>query len=183
MSLTGEGMGAEEKTPPQSEAAISAEALKRAEEYVEAEEGALNRYRGALAIFVTAAAVVMSLFHLYSAVEIVPAYLLRPIHVAFALVLVFLLFPVSPRFRHRLMWWDVVLAIASISVVVYMFQWGDEFGDRATAPTLWDQVFGVGLMVLILEGNRRSSTWILPFICILFLAYALFGSYLPPPWT
>jgi TRAP transporter 4TM/12TM fusion protein len=176
-------MGAEEKSPPQGEAAISAEALKRAEVYIEAEEGAHNRYKGALAVFVTAAAVVMSLFHLYAAVEIVPAYFLRPIHVAFALVLVFLLFPAARRFRHRLMWWDVIFAIASIAVVVYMFQWGDEFGDRATAPALWDQVFGVGLVVLILEANRRSSTWILPFICLLFLAYALFGPYLPQPWT
>ena len=176
-------MGADERKPPQGDAAVSAEALKRAEQFIEEEEGALNRYRGALAVFVTAAAVVMSLFHLYSAVEIVPAYLLRPIHVAFALVLVFLLFPVSRRFRHRLMWWDVIFAIASIAVVVYVLHWGDEFGDRATAPTNWDQVFGVMLMLLILEGNRRSSTWILPFICILFLCYAFFGPYLPAPWT
>jgi TRAP transporter 4TM/12TM fusion protein len=165
------------------EAAISAEALKKAEEYVEEEEGAHNRYTGVLAVLITAAAVVMSLAHLYAAVEIVPAYLLRPIHVAFALVLVFLMFPMARRFRHRLMWWDVVFAILSVAVVVYMFQWGDEFGDRATAPNMWDQVFGVTLIVLILEANRRSSTWILPFICCLFLAYALFGSYLPPPWT
>ena len=165
------------------EAGISAEALKKAEEYVEEEEGAHNRYTGVLAVLITAAAVVMSLAHLYAAVEIVPAYLLRPIHVAFALVLVFLMFPMARRFRHRLMWWDVVLAILSVAVVVYMFQWGDEFGDRATAPTMWDQVFGVSLILLILEANRRSSTWILPFICCLFLAYALFGSYLPPPWT
>ena len=176
-------MGAGERKPPQGDAAVSAEALKRAEQFIEEEEGALNRYRGALAVFVTAAAVVMSLFHLYSAVEIVPAYLLRPIHVAFALVLVFLLFPMSRRFRHRLMWWDVIFAVASIAVVVYMLHWGDEFGDRATAPTTWDQVFGVMLMLLILEGNRRSSTWILPFICILFLCYAFFGPYLPAPWT
>src|SRR5687768_4359208 len=176
-------MGAEEKSPPQGDAAISAEALKRAEEYIEAEEGAHNRYKGALAVFATAAAVVMSLFHLYAAVEIVPAYLLRPIHVAFALTLVFLMFPATRRFQNRLMWWDVIFAVASVAVVVYMFQWGDEFGDRATAPTTWDQVFGVTLILLILEANRRSSTWILPFICCLFLAYALFGSYLPPPWT
>src|SRR5262245_9563551 len=129
----------EDKKPPQGEAAISAEALKKAEEFVEEEEGAHNRYRGALAVFVTAAAVVMSLFHLYAAVEIVPAYLMRPIHVAFAMVLVFLLFPLARRYRHRLMWWDVLLAVASIAVVVYMLQWGDEFGDRATAPTRWDE--------------------------------------------
>jgi len=174
---------ANDSIAPQDEVEISADALKKAEEYVEEEEGAHNRYTGVLAVLIAAAAVIMSLVHLYAAVEIVPAYLLRPIHVAFALALVFLLFPVARRFRHRLMWWDVIFAIVSIAVVVYQFQWGDEFGDRATAPTEWDQVFGIALILLILEANRRSSTWILPFICILFLSYALFGSYLPPPWT
>jgi TRAP transporter 4TM/12TM fusion protein len=131
----------------------------------------------------TLCAVVMSLFHLYAAVEIVPAYILRPIHVAFALALVFLMFPTAKRFRHRLMWWDVIFAVISIAVVVYMLYWGDEFGDRAVTPLLMDQVFGVSLILLILEANRRSSTWILPFIVSLFLAYAMFGPHLPAPWT
>lgn len=165
------------------EAAISEEARKRVEELIEEEEGALNRYRGALAVLLTLAAVVMSLFHLYAAVEIVPAYMLRPIHVAFALALVFLMFPAAKRFRHRLMWWDVTFALLSVAIVVYMLYHGDEFGDRAVTPTVMDQVFGVGLILLILEGNRRSSTWILPFVVILFLAYALFGPHLPQPWT
>lgn len=174
---------ADEKTLTEASAGISEEALKRVEELMEEEEGALNRYRGALAAFMTLCLVVMSLFHLYAAVEIVPAYILRPIHVAFALALVFLLFPTAKRFRHRLMWWDVIFAVASIAVVVYMLYWGDEFGDRAVTPLLMDQVFGVGLILMILEANRRSSTWILPFIVILFLAYAMFGPYLPQPWT
>ena len=176
-------MSAENSTQPNGEPVISEAALKKAEEYIEEEEGAHNRYTGVLAILMTAAAVVMSLFHLYAAVEIVPAYILRPVHVAFALTLLFLLFPAARRFRHRLMWWDVIFAIASIAVVVYMFQWGDEFGDRATLPTTMDEVFGITLMLLILEANRRSSTWILPFVCLLFLGYAVFGSYLPAPWT
>src|SRR5690242_13373302 len=176
-------MSVEATKVPQGEAAVSEEALKKAEEYIEEEEGALNRYGGALGVVMTALAVVMSVFHLYSAVEIVPAYILRPVHVAFTLALVFLLFPSAKRFRHRLMWWDVICAIASVAVVVYMLWWGDEFGDRATVPTQLDVIFGTVLIVLILEANRRSSTWILPFICLLFLAYALFGSYLPAPWT
>ena len=162
---------------------ISEEARKRVAELIEEEEGAHNRYRGVLAVILTAAAVVMSLFHLYSAVEIVPAYILRPVHVAFALALVFLMFPAAKRFRHRLMWWDVIFAILSVAVVVYMLYFGDEFGDRAVSPTVMDQVFGVGLILLILEGNRRSSTWILPVIVLAFLAYALFGPHLPQPWT
>jgi hypothetical protein len=43
---------ADEIKSPQNDAAISAEALRRAEQFIEEEEGALNRYRGALAVFV-----------------------------------------------------------------------------------------------------------------------------------
>ncbi|MDP1674647.1 MAG: TRAP transporter fused permease subunit [Burkholderiales bacterium] len=166
-----------------SEAALSDDARKRVAELIEEEEGTHNRYTGVLAVLLTLAAVVMSLFHLYAAVEIVPAFRLRPIHVAFALTLVFLLFPIAKRFRNRLMWWDVLLAAATVGVAGYILYWGDLLGDRATIPTTVDQVVGVVLILLILEGNRRSSTWILPFIVTLFLAYALFGPYLPEPWT
>src|SRR5438552_10815068 len=165
------------------EAPLTEEQKKRLEEFIEEEEGALNRYKGTLAVVMTGLAVVMSVFHLYAAVRIVPAYVLRPVHVAFALGLVFLLFPTLKRFRHRLMWWDVIFALVSVAVIGYILYWGDELGDRATAPTLLDQVFGIALIVLILEGCRRSSTWILPFVVLLFVSYALFGPYLPPPWT
>src|SRR6266513_893787 len=165
------------------EAPLTEEQKKRLEEFIEEEEGALNRYKGTLAVVMTGLAVVMSVFHLYAAVGIVPAYILRPVHVAFALALVFLLFPTLKRFRHRLMWWDVIFALTSVAIIAYILYWGDELGDRATAPTLLDQVFGIALIVLILEGCRRSSTWILPFIVLLFVGYALFGAYLPAPWT
>ena len=115
--------------------------------------------------------------------EIVPAYILRPAHVAFALGLVFLLFPMHKRFRHRLMWWDVIFAMISVGIIGYILYWGDELGDRATVPSRSTSCVGVALIVLILEGCRRSSTWILPFICALFICYALFGPYLPSPWT
>lgn len=162
---------------------LTAEAKKRVEELLEEEEGALNRYAGPLAVLLSVLAVLMSLFHLYAAVDIVPAYLLRPLHVAFALALVFLLYPTAKRFRHKLKWWDVLLAVASLAVVCYIIWWGDELGDRATTPNNIDVMVGIALIALILEGTRRSSTWILPFICMLFLAYALFGPHLPPPWT
>ena len=182
--------GTTEPTPPivddrktSDDAELSEEQKKRLEEFIEEEEGALNRYRGALAVIMTALAVVMSLFHLYSAAAIVPAYILRPVHVAFALGLVFLLFPVARRFRHRLMWWDVILACVSVAIIAYILYWGDELGDRATVPTTLDVVVGVALIALILEGCRRSSTWILPFITSLFIVYALVGPWLPAPWT
>ncbi len=167
----------------EDEIGISEAARKRVEELIEEEEGIHNRYGGMLAVFLTIAAVVMSLFHLYAAVEIVPAFILRPTHVAFTLVLVFLIFPAAIRFRHRLMWWDVIFALMTIGIAGYILYWGDLLGDRATIPTTVDQIVGIALILLILEGNRRSSTWILPFVVSLFLAYALLGAYLPAPWT
>ncbi|HVL58089.1 MAG TPA: hypothetical protein VM491_16450, partial [Burkholderiaceae bacterium] len=106
------------------DAPLTDEQRKRLEAYIEEEEGAQNRYRGVLAVAMTALAVAMSLFHLYAAVEIVPAYIMRPVHVAFTISLIFLLFPIARRFRHRLMWWDVVLALASAAILAYILYWG-----------------------------------------------------------
>src|SRR5207248_2216857 len=99
-------MSEEAERVHQPAAEISEEALKRAEEMIEKEEGAQNKFTGAMAAFITAVAVVMSLFHLYASYEIVRTEVLRATHVAFVLFLSFLIFPVSRRFRHRVMPWE-----------------------------------------------------------------------------
>ena len=55
--------------PPAAE--ISEEALKRAEEMIEREEGVQNKFSGAMAAFIIWVAVAMSLFHLYASYAIV----------------------------------------------------------------------------------------------------------------
>ncbi|HET6598732.1 MAG TPA: TRAP transporter fused permease subunit, partial [Burkholderiaceae bacterium] len=60
---------------------------------------------------------------------------------------------------------------------------GDDFTDRNTAPNGLDIAFGIALIVLVLEAMRRTNGWIMPVIASAFLAYALFGAYLPAPWT
>ena len=162
---------------------ISEEALRKAEQYIEEEEGAANRISGWLGIFLSTVAVVMSVFHMYSAYAIVPTQMLRPIHVGFVLFLSFLMFPVSKQFRHRIMWWDWLVALLSIAIVVYLIIGGDDFTDRNTRPNAWDIFFGVALILLVLEAMRRTIGWILPAISICFLLYAFLGAYLPHPWT
>jgi TRAP transporter 4TM/12TM fusion protein len=164
-------------------AEVSAEALARAEEMIEREEGVHNRHTGWLLALVSTVAVVMSLFHLYTAYYIVRPEHLRATHVAFVLFLSFLVFPVAKRFRHRVMWWDWLLSAAGVGVAVYLILGGDEFFDRSILPNDWDIAFGVALMVLVLEAMRRTTGWILPFVTMCFLAYAFFGPYLPAPWT
>jgi TRAP transporter 4TM/12TM fusion protein len=163
--------------------AVSEEALQRAEQFVEEEEGAANKLKGWLGGFVRLTAFVMAAFHLYTAYAIVPTQTLRPVHVAFVLFLCFLVFPIAPRFRHRVMWWDWIAAALAIAIVVYAVQGGDDFWDRNTSPNAWDSFFGVGLVLLVLEAMRRTSGWIMPAITLGFVAYALAGPILPAPWT
>ncbi|MGA8515899.1 MAG: TRAP transporter fused permease subunit, partial [Burkholderiaceae bacterium] len=108
---------------------------------------------------------------------------LRPVHVGFVLFLCFLVFPLHPRFRHRVMWWDWLAAALAIAVVVYLIRGGDDFTDRNTSPEPWDIALGIALIVLVLEAMRRTNGWIMPIITSCFIAYALFGPYLPAPWT
>jgi TRAP transporter 4TM/12TM fusion protein len=176
-------MTAEVERLHQPAAEISAEALKRAEEMIEQEEGVHNRLAGWLAALVATVAVAMSLFHLYTAYAIVRPEHLRATHVAFVLLLTFFVFPLARRFRHRVMWWDWLLAAAGVGSTVYLIMGGDDFFDRSILPETWDIVFGVGLVVLILEAMRRTTGWILPVVTLCFLLYAFFGEYLPAPWT
>jgi TRAP transporter 4TM/12TM fusion protein len=170
-------------SPGSPDVVVSEAARLKAEEFIEAEEGAANKLKGWLGIFVTAVAFVMSVFHLYTAYGIVPTQTLRPVHVGFVLFLCFLVFPLHQRFRHRIMWWDWLAAALSIAVVVYLIQGGDDFTDRNTTPNPWDIAFGIALIALVLEAMRRTNGWIMPVITSAFILYALFGPYLPAPWT
>src|SRR6185503_7121370 len=140
----------------------------------------------------TTVAVVMSLFHLYAAIAgawpfgwapIIATQPLRYTHVAFVLVLTFLLFPMAMRFRNRIRWWDVVLGLIGAGILIYAIQGGDDFTDRAMLPTRLDVWLGAIFIVLLLEATRRTTGLIVPVISIAFLAYAYFGPYLPQPWT
>jgi len=169
--------------PGTPEVVVSDEALHKAEAFIEAEEGAANKLKGWLGVFVIAVAFVMSAFHLYTAYAIVPTQTLRPVHVGFVLFLCFLVFPLHKRFRHRVMWWDWLAAALSIAVVVYLIQGGDDITDRNTSPLPWDIAFGIALIALVLEAMRRTNGWTMPIITSAFLAYALLGPHLPAPWT
>jgi TRAP-type uncharacterized transport system fused permease subunit len=171
--------------PEQAAAAaeVSAEQLSKAAEYIEEEEGAFSHFPGFLASATKFLLVAMSLFHLYAAVDIVPANVLRPVHVGWMLLLIFLLVPVSPRYRNRLMWWDVACALLGVATIAYLLAGGDEFWDRNTTPNTSDVFFGVAFVLLVLEACRRTSGWIMVIVISLFLAYAFAGPWLPGQWA
>jgi len=173
-----------ETSPTNAAAAdIPEDAREKIEHLIEAEEGAFNRLGGWTGTAIAAAAAFVSLFHLFAAYDIVPAHVLRPTHVGMVLTLCFLLFPMAHRFRDRIRWWDYLLAAASAGTILYVLSQGAYFGDRATMPTTQDYLVGVAFVVLLLEGTRRATGFIMPAVSIVFILYAIFGNHLPAPWT
>ncbi len=87
---------------------------------------------------------------------------------------------------------DWGLAVLSLAVAAYPLlpvslggQGGggyDAFLDRQGALVPVDVVAGGVLLLLVLEACRRTTGWILPAICVVFLAYAYYGGFLPQGW-
>src|SRR4030042_78582 len=179
----GRSVEEEKRKKEDQEAVITEEALREAEKYIEEEEGPSRRLTGKMALFITAVAVIMSLVHLYAAIGVVMTQVLRGIHVMFVLFLSFLVFPSFKRFKHRVIWYDFLLAFLGVAVIVYMLIDFEAFIYRSVIPNFWDKFFGIILILLVLEATRRTTGWIMPALVIAFLTYAFLGPELPSPWT
>jgi TRAP transporter 4TM/12TM fusion protein len=168
---------------PPERVVVEDAARRKAEEFVEKEEGAASQFSGRTDAFLTWVAVGMSLFHLYSAYAIVPAQILRAIHLGFVLFLCFLLFPAAKRFRNRILAIDVALSLLAVATIAYLLVDFEAFIERAVTPTRLDLLFGTCLVLLVLEALRRTAGAILTAVVAAFIAYAFLGPWLPSPWT
>jgi len=126
---------------------------------------------------VLAIGVAMSLFHLY-AIAIAPpaAFPFRAAHLAFAITLVFLLYPLVRKEGRGPRWWDLAALIAALATCLYVIVFyksyifeRDPFVD---APALDDKIFAVACVFLVLEATRRILGWALPLTVAAFLIYA-----------
>ncbi|GAA1349775.1 TRAP transporter fused permease subunit [Catellatospora bangladeshensis] len=79
---------------------------------------------------------------------------------------------------------DRALAAAALVVAAYPLLGGfDAFLDRQGQLTDLDVAAGAVLLLLVLEACRRTTGWVLPVVCLAFIAFAYYGGYLPPSWA
>ncbi|MBG9443360.1 TRAP transporter permease [Cytobacillus firmus] len=146
-------------------------------------EAGTRKLGGVLGWIVFFGLLAFSLFHLYTGVfGMLTAQLQRSIHLGFALALIFLLFPARKKDRgrkHKVAWYDIILAILGIAVGAYWPLFIDEIVMRAGRLTEIDFYVGLIAVLLVLEATRRAVGLPITIIAVIFLAYAMFGPYMP----
>jgi TRAP transporter 4TM/12TM fusion protein len=125
----------------------------------------------------TVVATAMSAFHLYVAFAGPPnAYVMRGVHLAFALVLAYLILPGLRHRRESFGWTDLAFVVLAAAVALYPSFSLPYIEGRiyyVDDPRLADYVFGIGLIVLLMEATRRATGWALPLTALAFLGYGL----------
>lgn len=133
---------------------------------------------------VGALAVAMALYHIWVIVAGSPeAILFRGTHLLFALSLTFLIFPASAKARSGPGWLDYGWALFSIVPILYLFLNYDYLVNRiyyVDDLTIPDIIFGIMLIVAVIEATRRVIGLALPVTALVFLAYALLGARVEP---
>jgi TRAP transporter 4TM/12TM fusion protein len=57
------------------------------------------------------------------------------------------------------------------------------FLDRQGLLDPLDVAMGAALLLLVLEACRRTTGWVLPVVCLVFLGYGYYGGFLPQSWN
>ena len=155
--------------------------LAHPEEAAFDETGVKRELTGWAARIVAAVALTFSAYQLviaaYAPLSSLPT---RSIHVGFLLALAFLIHPVAGwADRKRIAWYDASLAAAAFALALYHLVFEADLIQRSGDPSTADLIVGAIFIVMVFEAARRVLGLALPIICATFLAYGLFGQYLP----
>lgn len=124
----------------------------------------------------------MACFHFYTAgTGLLPAQTQGAVHLAFALVLTFLLYPArkSTVRQKSIPWYDFLAAGISAVVCLYLVVNFIALTYRSGLPTDTDLIMGIVLILVLLEATRRISNPVLSCLAVAALLYCFFGRSLP----
>ena len=133
-----------------------------------------------LTLFIAGILAVFSIFQIWTSISPIPAQLLRAYHVAAVLVLVFLLFPAKKGGRKDCIpWYDWVLAAIALAAVLYIPIRYDYLVRIQGIYNTSETIVGIIGILMIMEACRRVVGVPIMIIVGVFLAYVLFGHYIP----
>jgi len=147
-----------------------------------ARESVFRQLQNPWAVIFLLGCVVLGVFHVWTAATTPLApQLQRSVHLALGLGLLFLLYPLRKRDAQKNSppWYDVILAFAGFAVGFYHVIFYQDLLARSGINTTMDLVVAGVAVVLVLEATRRVAGWPMVLVATGFLAYALWGNYLP----
>ncbi|MBW2000335.1 MAG: TRAP transporter permease, partial [Deltaproteobacteria bacterium] len=163
--------------------------LEAARRMAEEEEGVSRRPRGPSKWVIPTIGVIWCFFQLSIASWwILDTVIIRAVHLGFALLIVYLNYPVFKETRlglkflsikDRIPPWDYFIAALACFSAVYIAIDYAGINSRYGAPIFRDIVIGLILLILLLEASRRVIGPALSVIAGLFCFYAFFGPYMP----
>jgi TRAP transporter 4TM/12TM fusion protein len=104
----------------------------------------------------------------------------RSVHVGFLMIVVFgVTATLTDKRVAKLVYWTV--GIIGFALGLYHWVFYNDLILRAGDPSMADIIVGVVVVAIVFEAGRRMMGPLLPIICAVFLAYGLFGQYLPSP--
>ncbi len=145
------------------------------------ETSKLRKLKGNVNNIARVIAIAMSLFHLYTAgFGTLLSYKQRSLHIMFAFVLGFLLYPSGKKSnKENPSFLDYICITLTVLVFGYIFVFSDIIAAKGGSATSIDLVLGMLAILITLEITRRAVGPELPIVAILFLIYAYFGPYMP----
>lgn len=144
-------------------------------------ESNYRRYDGLWKWIVSIIAISFSLFQVYTGLfGAFDAHIQRAIHLAFAMALVFILYPSRKSWpRNKMHPLDAVLAVIAVAMPLYVVVFYNDLVYRAGLPTTLDIIVGSIGVVLVFEAARRVVGWPIVTVAGLFVAYAVAGPHIP----
>ena len=138
-----------------------------------------NKLPRTLELITGAIFIAFSSFQIYASIFTMQERLLRPVHLGFAMMLVYLMYPARRKLRRdRIPWYDWLLSAASIIATLYIPANLRTLVNNIGNYGLAEIIVGIIAIILLMEACRRVVG--LPILIIVsgFLAYALFGQYI-----
>ncbi len=127
-----------------------------------------------------------SIFHLYTALfGVLTPILQGGIHLFVLLSLGLLIYKVKKdrvKTTEHPRWHNILLfvVVAAVALVFLLRLSPDEILNRGImGPTRFEQIVGLVILVLVLEGTRRTVGLPIVLVAVFFIIYALFGRYMP----
>ena len=130
------------------------------------------------AFVVSILAIGLSLFHVYTAgYGTLPSWQQRSIHVIWAVLLIFLLFPFRKGKKFGVI--DVVVILVTVATAGFMLIDFEGIQSRSGNVGTYDIIFGTVLIALVLEATRRTNGIFMAFIGVFFIVYLFLGRFFP----